>query len=148
MVLMGSIEKFNSKDMDITSYLERLEQLFLANFVEEDKKVPMLLTLTRAEAFELLKNILSPELPSTKSYEQLQIALTNYCSPKRLVIAERYRFYSVVQESSEDIKSFVANLKKASQHCNFDAFLPECLRDRLVCGLLKPLKGNCCQNTI
>lgn len=41
----------------------------------------------------------------------------------------------MVQESSENIKSFVANFKTASQHCNFGAFLPECLRDRLVCGL-------------
>lgn len=74
MALIGSIEKFNYKEMDITSYLERLEQLFVCNVVEEDKKVPMLLTLIGAEAYGVLKDMLSPKLPSTKTYRlHLQI---------------------------------------------------------------------------
>lgn len=135
MSLIGSIEQFDPKSGDITSYLERLEQLFICNVVEDNKKVPLLLTLIGGETYNVLKDLVSPELPSTKSFADLKRALGDHYNPKRLVIAERYKFYNSNQESNEDIKSFVARLKKLTQYCNFGQFLSECLRDKLVCGL-------------
>lgn len=119
MSLIGSIEQFNPKTGDIASYLERVEQLFICNVVEVEKKVPLLLTLIGGEAYSVLKDLLAPELPSTKSFAELRRALLDHYSPKRLVIAERYKFYNTVQESDEDIKSFVAKLKSVAQYCSF-----------------------------
>lgn len=135
MALIGSIEHFNPRENDITSYLERLEQLFVCNVVEQDKKVALLLTLLGGEAYGVLRDLLAPDLPSSKSYEELKQCLVSHYSPKRLVIAERYKFYSAMQESNESIKSFTTKLKNLSQYCNFGQFLSECLRDRLVCGI-------------
>lgn len=70
-----------------------------------------------------------------KLLKKLKIVLSNHYSSKRIVIAERYKFYNVNQDANEDVKSFVARLKSSSQHCSFGQFLSECLRDRLVCGL-------------
>lgn len=67
--LIGSIEHFNP---DITTYMERLEQLFVCNIVEENMKVSMLLTLIGNEAYSTLKDILTPDLPSSKSYDILK----------------------------------------------------------------------------
>ena len=95
----------------------------------------LLLTLIGGEAYGVLKDLLAPELPSTKNFVQLLQSLLDHYSPKMLVIAERYKFYNTIQESNEDIKSFVARLKNVAQYCNFGQFLSECLRDRLVCGV-------------
>lgn len=78
MALIGSIEQFNPNESDILSYLERLEQLVLCNVVEADKKVPMLLTLIGGEAYNVLKDQLTPKLPSGKTFEELKIVLTNH----------------------------------------------------------------------
>lgn len=57
------------------------------------------------------------------------------CCPKKLVIAERYKFYCAHQEPGKDINSFAAKLKNLSKSCKFGNFLDEALRDRFVCGL-------------
>ena len=35
----------------------------------------------------------------------------------------------------ENVADYVAALRKLTRHCQFGAYLPEALRDRLVCGL-------------
>nr|CAI5855280.1 unnamed protein product [Callosobruchus analis] len=129
-----SIESFNPKDNDITSYLERLEQLFICNNVAEEKKVAMLLTLIGGEAYCILKDLLAPTLPSEKTYAELGAELKRHYSPKRLTIAERYNFYTAFQ-NEEDIRSFVSCLKGLAKFCDFGSFLDDALRDRLVCGV-------------
>ncbi|XP_072400642.1 uncharacterized protein [Diabrotica undecimpunctata] len=135
MSLIGYIEQFNPAKSDITSYIERLEQLFICNVVEEDKEVPLLISLIGGETYSVLKDLLAPEVPSSKTFEELKRVLIEHYSPKRLVIAERYKFYNTNQEPQEDIKSFVSKLKSVAQYCKFGQFLKECLRDRFVCGV-------------
>nr|CAI5840252.1 unnamed protein product [Callosobruchus analis] len=142
MSFVGSIEPFSPSKSDINSYMERMDQLFTCNGVEsEDKKRALFLTLIGPEAYGrcfvygTLKDIVSPALPSSKTYSQLKTALIGYFSPKRLTIAERYKFYGAHQEINEDIKSYGSRLKNLSQYCAFGTFLEEALRDKLVCGL-------------
>lgn len=92
MALIRSIESFKPNETNIASYMERLEQLFKCNEVEEEKKVPMLLTLIGGEAYMVVRDLLAPDAPSTKTYEVLKAAFTTHYSPKRLVIAERHKF--------------------------------------------------------
>ena len=107
MALIGSIESFNPKKNEITSYLERLEQLFKCNNITtEEKKVPLLLTLIiGGEAYGVLKDLLAPVLPSTKTFEELVAELKKHYSSKRLVISRitrRYnRFYSKIKKLSQ-----------------------------------------------
>jgi hypothetical protein len=61
--------------------------LFMFNVVEEDKKVPLFLTLMGAEAYSVSKDLVSPDLPSSKTYNQLKTALEAHFSPKKIVIA-------------------------------------------------------------
>ncbi|XP_074030329.1 uncharacterized protein [Leptinotarsa decemlineata] len=136
MSLIGNIEQFNAREGEISSYLERLEQLFNCNEIANaEKKVALLLTLIGGEAYGVLRDLLAPTLPSQKSYDELVAELKKHYSPKRLVIAERYKFHSAHQEQQEDIKGFVARLKNLAKFCEFGEFLNDSLRDRLVCGL-------------
>ncbi|KAF2890030.1 hypothetical protein ILUMI_16143, partial [Ignelater luminosus] len=135
MALIGSIEPFNPSESDIISYMERMEQLFECNEVPKEKQVAMFLTLIGGEAYNVLKDLVDPVLPSTKTYKDLKEVLSNHYCPKKLVIAERYKFYGAQQDPSEDVKSFVAKLKKLSKFCKFGNFLNDALRDKFVCGL-------------
>lgn len=73
LINIGNIEHF---DPNITSYLERMEKLFACNEVETGKRVSMFLTLIGREAYKALKDLLDPDLPKTKSYNELKDVLT------------------------------------------------------------------------
>jgi len=51
-------------------------------------------------------------------------------------IIKRYKFNSRVQEPSESVASFVAQLHSLSTHCAFGDMLEDMLCDRIVCGIL------------
>ncbi len=61
---------------------------------------------------------------------EITAALNQALEPTRSVIAERFHFHRRNQTASETIAEYLAALRQAALHCNFDA-----LRDRLVGGL-------------
>lgn len=131
----GRIEEFSSATEDFATYIERFEQFLAANDVPDGKKVPVFLSVIGAKTYSLLKNLVSPEQPSSKAYTHLVSTLTNHLSPQPLVIAERYRFHQRNQLAHESISDYAAELRRLSNTCKFGAFLSEALRDKFVCGL-------------
>ena len=135
MTTIGKIESFDDTKENWETYVERVEQFFLANDIDNDHKVPTLLSLIGGKTYTLLRDLLAPEKPATKSFQQIVTTLQEHLSPKPLEIAERFRFYKRNQNEGESILSYVAELRKLATHCNFGGNLNEALRDRLVCGL-------------
>ena len=86
-------QEFNPDSENISVYLERLEMHFLAVGMEERRKVPSLLSAVGAKTYALLKSQLEPDLPKSKSYEDLSKMLRVLYEPKPLVIAEHFHFY-------------------------------------------------------
>ena len=134
MTTIGRIESFDDTNLCET-YLERVEQFFLENDIDDDHKVPTLWRLIGGKTYTLLRDPLAPEKPATKSFQQIVTTLQEHLNPKPLEIAERFRFYKRNQHEGESILSYVAELRKLATHCNFGGNLNEALRDRLVCGL-------------
>ena len=99
------------------------------------KKAGMLLSKVGANAYKLLKDILTPEKPKDKTYAELREALLSHFSPKPLIIAERLRSYKGCQKEGESVADYVITLKRLSATCDFGEFLKQALRDRLVCSL-------------
>lgn len=135
MARIGSISEYKEGKEDFESYLERLEQWMVANEVEDEKKVSVFLSLIGADAYKLLKSLLQPEKPSTKSYDQLTKALSDHYKPKPLVIMERFRFQKRNQQENESVSDFIVALKQLSTNCDFGTHLDDALRDRFVSGL-------------
>ena len=131
---IGQLERFEVGG-DFQTYIERLEQLFIANDVQEDKKVALLITFIGAEVYQILKNLISPAKPSEKKYEELKQVMLSHFTPEKLIIAERYKFYKCVQKETQNIQSFFMEIKKLAVTCNFGIFLQEALRDKFICGL-------------
>ena len=71
---LGRIEEFRPQDGNISSYFERVKQFFAANKVPEAKKIPVLLSCLGAKVYEVLKNLLTSDAPSTKSSADLAAA--------------------------------------------------------------------------
>ena len=135
MAPVGKFAEFDSTKEDFTNYCERLQQYFVANGVEDDKQVATFLSLIGPSTYGLLKSLLIPDLPSTKTFVVLVKTLKDHLAPKPLIIGERFKFYTHNQREGESISCYSAELKKLATHCEFGAFLIEALRDRLVCGL-------------
>ncbi len=131
---IGNMQPFDDTTETFTCYIERLELFFEANDITEKKK-SALLSLIGPKTYNLLRGLTSPNKPKDKSYKEIIEILEGHLSPPPLEIAERYKFHKRNQLPGESINAFVAALKQMTEHCNFEGFIPQALRDRFVCGL-------------
>ncbi|UYV73363.1 K02A2.6-like [Cordylochernes scorpioides] len=102
------------------------------------KKKAYLLTLIGAKAYEVLKNLCSPELPKNKTFEELTEKLNTHFSPKRSIIVQRFIFFKRMQETEESVSQYLVAIKRLAATCEFGNFLENSLRDKFVCGLSDP----------
>ena len=135
MAVYGEIEPFDVKDGDFEEYKERLDQYFVANDVVDEKKCAVFISVVGKDAYGVIRSLVAPAKPSEKTYTQITTAFANHIKPKPIVIAERFKFYERSQKDDEGVAEFVAAIRKLAINCDFNAFLGEALRDRLVCGL-------------
>ena len=118
MTTLGRIDDFDPIVESVSTYLERV-QLFI-----------------RCKVYETLCNILSPEQPAGKSYDELKTVLKAHYEPKPIIIAKRFHFLKRYQNPTESIAEFVAELKRLAATCEFGQYLNDALRDWFVCWLL------------
>ena len=75
----GNIGEFNTKCEDWVSYTERLEQYFTANDIKPDqtgKRQAILLSVCGAATYQLIRNLVTPEKPTNKSFAPTSEACT------------------------------------------------------------------------
>ena len=132
----GSMEPFDIKSDEWNEYTERMEQYFIANAITEDKKqIAVFLTLIGGNTYSLLRNLIAPEKPSSKALNELVMILKKHFNPKPILIAQRYKFYERCQKEDESLAEYMAALRKLTEHCKFDNFLEQAIRDKYVCGI-------------
>ena len=105
--------------------MERVEQFFLANNIDEDREVPTLLVLIGSKTGTSLRDVLLPDKLPTKSSQEIIMTPRQHLCPKPLEIAERCRFYKWNQQERETMLAYAADLKKLATHCIFGANLNE-----------------------
>ena len=132
---VGTIGEFDDVKEDFESYTERLECWMLANDVKDEKKKPIFLSLVGSKTYKLLKNLVTPDKPTAKSFDELTKALKDHYKPEPSIIAERYRFNRRSQQMGETISQYAVAIRQLSMTCKFGPFLDDALRDRFVCGL-------------
>ena len=113
MALVGKIDSFNHGSDDICEYIERLDQYFFANDINDaKKKTAIFLTVIGNDTYSLLRNLLAPVSPSTKTVEELFEILKEHLKPQPIVIAGRYKFYCRDQKENETVSDYIAVLRK------------------------------------
>lgn len=78
--VIGKIEEFKV-NLNWKLYSERLEQYFNANFIDDHRKVALLITAIGPEVYKILSDLCSPTLSQTETYLELCDVLKKYFSP-------------------------------------------------------------------
>lgn len=138
MGTVGNMEQFYPGAHKFDEWVERLEFYFDVNDIKDNKKASWLLTLVGGEVYSVLKSLINPEKPSSKTYEEIVRILLKHYEPENNVIAERYKFNTRIQYEYESISDYVIVLRNLASTCNYGTFLDDALRDRFVCGILNP----------
>ena len=139
MAVYGNIGAFDEETEKFEDYADRFNAFMAANDIADDKKTNLLLASIGPISYKLLKNLTSPAAPNSKTYNELILLLKSHIDPQPIVIAERHKFWTAMQEEDESLADFVVRLKKLSSTCCFGTFLEEALRDRLVSALHKKM---------
>ena len=104
---LGSVGEFDLSSESFMAYLERLDQFFEANDIGKcagdataavvqaanQKKVAMMISVIYKKTYRTLCDLCSPENPKEKKFEALCELLQQHFKPKRLQVAESYRFH-------------------------------------------------------
>ena len=85
--------------------------------------------------YSLLCDLVAPDKPETNSLGALTDPLLKQYEPEPIVIVEHFHFYQRNQKPRESIADYLTCLRKLAIRCQFGEFLPQVLRDKLVCGL-------------
>ena len=131
----GKIQEFEPGTETITAYLERFKAYLDANDITNAKRSSILVSTIGPKAYAVLRSLMAPDTPQSKSYTVLTDVLKKHYEPKPLIIAERYTFNQRNQQPGESVAEYVAELRRLATTCKFGNFLDDALRDRLVCGL-------------
>ncbi|XP_064483083.1 uncharacterized protein K02A2.6-like [Ornithodoros turicata] len=136
MAIFGTAPPFDA-DVELWShYAERLERYFVGNKITDgNQRTGIFLSVVGPKTYGLLRSLLAPAKPSTKTFVELVATLSSHFAPKPSEIVERFRFNSRVQQEKETVSTFIAELRKLSEFCEFGTTLDTMIRDRLVCGV-------------
>ena len=134
---LGSLGEYDATTELFASYLERLEQFFVANDVgmvaadaedavkkaADKKKVAVMISVIGKKPYNTLRDLCSPVSPKDKSFDELCTILKNHYKPRSLEVAGTYKFHQCVQGENESVTEFSARLRHLASECNFGTFL-------------------------
>lgn len=131
-----NMDKFNHKISDFVVFKERLKQSFIANKIEDsDRQKAILLCSLSEETYILLRNLCTPYLPDSKSYDELIRTLNDFFAPVKSVFAERLKFYTARKMEKESVSEWSARIKSLAANCSFGNELETVIRDVFTIGL-------------
>lgn len=89
--IVGHMEVFDESAEQWLTYVERFERFVTANGLLGERKLSVFLSVMGPATYGLLRSLIAPDKPGTKTYEQTVETLQLHFSPKPIVIAERFR---------------------------------------------------------
>ena len=99
------------------------------------KKTAVLHTCIGGKTYRIVKSLLAPNLPISKSFPDPKETLKFHFASKPSITTEWVHFNRRRQQSSESIVDFAAELRRLAINCEFEDKLEAALRDQFVSGL-------------
>ncbi|KAK2558990.1 hypothetical protein P5673_018618 [Acropora cervicornis] len=103
--------------------------------LEEESWTHYIERVCGSKTYTLAGDLLQPVRTAEATFKKIVDTLDKHFSPRPSEIVERFKFHSRNRKDGEGVGTYVAALRKLSEHCNYGETLPEMLRDRLVCGI-------------
>ena len=115
MPLFGHLEEFCTDSVNISTYLDRVEQFFGVFFIANDigcgnqtKCQAILLSAIGEKTYRVLKDLCTPQKPSDKSLEEITQLLLEHFKTKHPVVAESFKFYNASSFTRKEFSRFCA----------------------------------------
>ena len=122
MATYGSIGEFDSEKEEWIPYIERLDEYFIANGVEDEtKKRAILLSSCGHSTYQIARRLFAPTKLNTQTYGKVVESLSAHFSPKPKDMVQRCKFNARVRQPGESMSTFCAELRSLAEHCNFEA---------------------------
>lgn len=118
-------------------WLKRFERYRTASGLKEkspEEQVSSFLYCMGECADDMIKTLNIDEEKTT--YEEVKSAINNYFEVRRNVIVERVKFNKRVQQPGEPIDSFIQDLYRIADDCEYGVLKNELIRDRIIVGVL------------
>ncbi|GBM00450.1 Transposon Ty3-I Gag-Pol polyprotein [Araneus ventricosus] len=129
-------EKFDEENENFDCFLERFQTYLDVQNIPADSRAKVFISSLSAKLYQLLKNLLAPDLPSDQNLDKLKNVLKQHLTPKPLIIPSRHKFLNRKQNEGESINSYIAELRALAINCDCDSnMLNIMLRDVFVSGL-------------
>ncbi|GFV20334.1 retrovirus-related Pol polyprotein from transposon 412 [Trichonephila clavipes] len=129
-------EKFDEENENFDSFIERFETYLDVQNVPIANRAKVFVSSLSAKLYQLLKNLLAPDIPSDQTLDKLKDALKKHLTPKPLIIPSRHKFLNRKQTEGEGISTYIAELRALAMNCDYDQdMLNIMLRDVFVSGL-------------
>ena len=126
------IDPFNPSKISFELWLSLLEANFSnLNISEASKKKNVLLVSVGTDIFAVLGNICAPDLPHTKSYEDLVNLLKAHYDVKPSYHRSLLSFQQRKKKEGESLKELYADLKRLAKDCDFKDQFDSRVRDQL-----------------
>ena len=72
----------------------------------------------------------------TVSYDEIKKSLNDYFAEHRNIIVERAHFNKRSQKPRESVETFIQDLYRLTDNCNYGALRDDLIRDRIIVGVL------------
>ncbi|XP_061510325.1 uncharacterized protein LOC133392798 [Anopheles gambiae] len=135
MSTMFSFEPFDPTNCKFQRWLERLQIAFKIHRVSEEDKRDYLLHYMGGATYDVLCNKLKNAEPQTKTFQEIVSILQEHFNPNPLEILENFKFANRKQAENETLSTYLMELEKLAQTCNFGDYLDKALRNQFVFGL-------------
>ena len=88
MAVYGKIDEFNTdENQDFNEYLERLEEYFAANDIDNENKIKSIfLTVVGSKTYSLIRSLCAPAKPTDRTYAALKALVKEHVNPKPLIM--------------------------------------------------------------
>ena len=88
-----------------------------------------------AETYKVIKSLAIPSKPTEKTFQEIVQLLKEHQTPNPNKIAERFKFNMRDRKDGESLSVYLAELRRLTDHCDYQDQLEDMLRDLLVCGI-------------
>lgn len=107
----------------------------VCNITVNASKLAALLNSIGPEPYKVIRDMCSPDLPSSKSYDAICAILKGFYTPQVVTFKERKMFYAATKEPDETIVEWCARVKRMAGNCDFGTSITMYVLDKFVTGL-------------